>query len=651
MRTPLLKLYFALSLRTHLLLLAFLLSLPAIGLIIHTGTIQHNDSLRKGFNEARRLVNEIATEQYDLAGDAEQLMIVLAQISEIKRHNAAAANALLGDIHKKSRHYGNVVIADRSGNVWASALPMTKSFSLKDRRTFRNAVKKHRFSSGEYVVGSISVKSTIGFGYPMVNAAGVVDGVIACNINFDIYNSLSNQPDIPKGATFSVIDRNGVIVYRNLHPEKFNGTMLGEAPLLRMKNGKDRDTFIDFDENGDKRIISYRKLQLKGEESPYLYIRAGVPLQGALEKARQAQLTSIAVLSLFLLAAVVLAIPIGNYCFVDRIKKLQEASRLLAEGNLTVRVSELVEGGELGELGRSFDEMAQQLADRETALRRSESELHDLNKDLAKRVEEETERRLKHERILARHARLAAIGEMIGAIAHQWRQPLATLGATIQSIRMAWEEQCIDDEFMENAESDARMQLEYMSDTIEDFRNFFSLEKVCERFKVREKIEEVVLLVSPQFSNSGVRLEVLDNSGDCPLEIRGYQNEFKQSVLNLVSNSFDSINDKKSGGNCFDGVEGFNGLVVIQLGVGPERVVIEVRDNGNGIPADYADKVFDPYFTSKAADKGTGIGLYMSRLIIEESMGGTLGFTSGPEGTVFRMEIPRELAEEADTNG
>ncbi len=651
MKTSLLKFYFALSLRTHLLLLAFLLALPAIGLIIHTGTIQRDDSLRKGYNTARRLVNQIATEQYDLAGDAEQLMVVLAQIPDIKRHNAAAANALIGDIHKKSHRYGNVVITDRSGNVWASALPMTKSFSLKDRRTFRNAVKTGRLSSGEYVVGTISSKSTIGFGYPMVNAAGVIDGVIACNINFDIYNSVQNQADIPKGATFSVIDRNGVIIYRNLHPEKFNGTKLGDAPLLRMKNGKDRDTFIDFDENGDKQIISYRKLQLQGEESPYLYIRAGVPLQGALEKARWAQLTSIAVLSLFLLAAVVLAIPIGNYCFVNRIKKLQEASKLLAEGNLTVRVSELVEGGELGELGRSFDEMAHQLAERECALRSSERELHDLNKDLAKRVEEETEKRLTHERLLARHARLAAIGEMIGAIAHQWRQPLATLGATIQSIRMAWEEQCIDDEFLENAESDAQLQLAYMSDTIEDFRNFFSLEKVIERFDVREKIEEVVLLVTPQFSNSGVSLTVLDGTGGSPLEIRGYQNEFKQSVLNLVSNSFDSIIDKASDGNRFVGSGGFSGLVEICLSAEADHVVIEVRDNGGGIPTEYSDKVFEPYFTSKSSDKGTGIGLYMSRLIIEESMGGRLGFTSGPDGTVFRIEIPRDLAEEADTNG
>jgi signal transduction histidine kinase len=142
---------------------------------------------------------------------------------------------------------------------------------------------------------------------------------------------------------------------------------------------------------------------------------------------------------------------------------------------------------------------------------------------------------------------------MIGAIAHQWRQPLATLGATIQSIRMAWEENCIDDAFLESAEADAQMQLNYMSDTIEDFRNFFSHEKVIERFDVRERINEVVLLVAPQFANSGVSLQVVDNSPGRGLEIKGYQNEFKQSVLNLVSNSFDAIIAKAHGRSRSDG--------------------------------------------------------------------------------------------------
>lgn len=645
----LLTYFISLPLRTQLCLLALLIALPAIGLIIHTGSIQHNDATRKGFNEARRLVYNIAMTQYDMAGNAAQLMTTLAQIPDIKRHNSTTTNALLRDVNLKSHHFGNIIISDQKGSVWASALPMTKTFSMQKLRTFINVSKTGNFSSGEYVVGTISGKSTIGFGYPILNTNGHFDGVIACNINFDIYDAMLNQQDTPKGIFLSFIDHKGTVIYSNVN-RKLIGTDFEKDRFFKMKNGRDRDTFIDFDIEDEKRVVSYRKLQLPGEDSPYIYIRASVPLQGLLEKAKSAQHKSIATLSLYLLAAIALAIPIGNYCFVRRINKLQEASRLLASGDLNVRVFEIVKGGELGELARSFDEMAARLAERELALRRSERELQDLNKELLDRVELETAKRLKHERILARHDRLAAIGEMIGAIAHQWRQPLATLGATVQGIRMAWEEKCIDDEFLKNAESDAQMQLEYMSDTIEDFRNFFNLEKTIERFEIKEKVGEAVLLASPQFANSGVRIDIIDNSADCVLEISGYQNEFKQAVLNLLSNSFDSIIDKRSDIKRLDGAEAFIGQVVICLLVEGENIVVEVRDNGGGIPVEYSDKVFEPYFTSKA-DKGTGIGLYMAKLIIEESLGGRINFTSGPDGTLFRIEIPREFPEEVEANG
>lgn len=635
--------FLSLSLRTHLLLLALLLALPALALIIHSGSVQRKDSIHKGFRETRRLVHGIANEQYNQTGNAEQLLMVLAHIPDIEGRNAAAANALLSSILKKNPQYGNIVVTDRSGNVWASALPFSKSFSLENSHTFRNTVATRRFSSGEYIVGRISAKPSLGFGYPIINAKGEIDGIIAVNFNFDHLHSVPTQSELPAGSSFSIIDRNGVIVYRNPDPESSSGTKLREDAFLRMKNGPDRAAFIDTELSGDKRIVSYRKLRLPGEQTPYMYIRASIPEQGVLEKARRAQLHNIAVLSLFLLTALLLAIPIGNYCFVNRIKKLQEASHRLAEGDQQVRISELVEGGELGELAHSFDEMARQLTARELALRKSQEEL-------TRRVEEETERRLKHERLLARHARLAAIGEMIGAIAHQWRQPLATLGATIQSIRMAWEEKCLDNDFLENAEADAQMQLYYMSDTIEDFRNFFSPEKVIESFDVREKINEVVLLVAPQFANSGVSLRVVDDTPGSRPEIRGYQNEFKQSVLNLVSNSFDSIRERDLPGNHFEGGHGQDGLVTISVAVNGDIVAVEVQDNGCGIPGEYADKVFEPYFTSKSTENGTGIGLYMSRLIIEESMGGRLSFASGPDGTVFRIEVPRDVPPDGDAN-
>jgi C4-dicarboxylate-specific signal transduction histidine kinase len=634
--------FMSLSLRAHLLIMAVLLAFPAFILIIYSAVHQSKDSINDGIAAARKLVYNVSSEQYNLTGDAEQLLTVLAQLPDIKNHNVGATNAILADILKKSPQFGNMVIADLSGEVWASGLPMTSRFSLKDRRTFSNAIKSRRFSSGEYSIGRISARPTIGFGYPIINRNGTIEGVIAVNINFRHFNELVTRAGLPKKSIFTLVDHNGIIIDRNLAPEQFVGNRVKDDLFLHMKNMDEEGSNVDS--GPGKNIVAHRSLRLPGEQSPYLYIMASIPLQEAQQKAFWALIYNIVFLLPFLIAMFVLVIYIGKYCFLSRINTLQEAAQRLAEGDLHIRVSTLVQGGELGSLALAFDEMANRLALREKLLLSKQQELNNLNLNLSKRVEEETEKRIIQERLLARHARLSAIGEMIGAIAHQWRQPLATLGATIQSIRMAWERDKMDATFLENAEADAQKQLYYMSDTIEDFRNFFSPEKVKERFDIKDKIGEVAQLVAAQFANSSVTLRIVDNSPDCRLMIEGYQNEFKQSLLNLVSNAFDAIKANIRGENDVDGI------VEISVDCEDGAAVIEVRDNGCGIPDGIANKIFEPYFTSKSECNGTGIGLYMSRLIIEESMGGKLSFTSGTDGTIFKIELARDLFVERNVN-
>ncbi|MBI2353745.1 MAG: PAS domain S-box protein [Deltaproteobacteria bacterium] len=283
----------------------------------------------------------------------------------------------------------------------------------------------------------------------------------------------------------------------------------------------------------------------------------------------------------------------------------------------------------------------QKLEDALDRLQATQTKLKELNLTLTQQVEEETEKRLAHERLLARNARLAAMGEMIGAIAHQWRQPLATLGVTIQSIRMAWERQRLDGAFMERAEADAQRQLQYMSDTIEGFRNFFRPTKEIERFIVSGKLHEVVRLVEAQFANSGIRLRVDDDSAE-QVEVSGYSNEFKQAVLNLVSNARDAILKRRLMPSRAGMIAGTDDTINLSVSNDGGKIAIEVRDTGSGISPEIADKVFEPYFTTKSDGEGTGIGLYMSRLIIEESMGGSLNFRSGPDGTVFMIELNAE---------
>ena len=140
MREQFIRFYFALSLRTHLILLVLLLTIPTLVLIFHSGASQRQEGIRKGLGEARRLVNTISMEQYNLTGDVEQLLVTLAQIPDIRNQRTKSVNTMLGKILTGSPHFTNIVIARPDGTVWASGLPTTLALSLKGKRSFQNAV-------------------------------------------------------------------------------------------------------------------------------------------------------------------------------------------------------------------------------------------------------------------------------------------------------------------------------------------------------------------------------------------------------------------------------------------------------------------------------------------------------------------------------
>lgn len=273
-----------------------------------------------------------------------------------------------------------------------------------------------------------------------------------------------------------------------------------------------------------------------------------------------------------------------------------------------------------------------------TRRKKVEQELRDLNINLHQRVEEETDKRLAHERLLAEHSRLAAMGNMIGAIAHQWRQPLATLGMMIQRISAIGVKQELTGEQLTEFKNNAMRQIKYMSETIDEFRNFYHLEKERVLFQPCACIADAIKLLESQLSHRSINVEMI-----CPEEahrfINAYQNEFKQVILNLLSNSRDAILDCRAQRG---GPE--TGQIEVRVSVPHKHLMrIDFSDNGIGIAEDVARQIFDPYFTTKQASGGTGIGLYISRLIVESSLSGRITLLeSKKEGATFRIELPIE---------
>lgn len=255
----------------------------------------------------------------------------------------------------------------------------------------------------------------------------------------------------------------------------------------------------------------------------------------------------------------------------------------------------------------------------------AEQQLLELNNSLAQRVCREIANGMEKERLLIQQARHAAMGEMIGNIAHQWRQPLSVLGLILQNIGIDYDDHELTDEALQRYIADAMQAIQQMSGTIDGFRDFFRPSRQKVKFKLRHAIEQTLDLVNASLRNRSIEVRL---SGREDIEIYGHPNEFSQMLLNLIGNAKDALDERKPAAP----------EIAIETGSDGEYATITVRDNAGGVPSDVAEKIFDPYFTTK--DKGTGIGLYMTKTIIEKHMYGAIVFRNGEQGAEFTLKLP-----------
>lgn len=248
-----------------------------------------------------------------------------------------------------------------------------------------------------------------------------------------------------------------------------------------------------------------------------------------------------------------------------------------------------------------------------------------------------TERKRHERKILqaksAAESNSKAMSEMLGAIAHQWRQPLSTVGLVFQSIRKAYEHGCLTDEFIMQADDDAQRQIHFMSETIDTFRSFFNPNKQTEVFATEQIIRNVIVDFEQHLILDGIFLTVLLRS--CP-PVSGNPNEFQQVFINLLINAKEAILSKR--------LTGWSGPGMIQISQKDSdgQVQISVQDNGGGIDTAVLPRIFEPYVTTKDQSGGTGIGLYICRLIVEKSMSGAILATNTEDGARFSIVLQGE---------
>ena len=250
------------------------------------------------------------------------------------------------------------------------------------------------------------------------------------------------------------------------------------------------------------------------------------------------------------------------------------------------------------------------------------TEYKNLQNNLETLVQSQVKEIANKNQLIQQQNKLVSMGEMIGAIAHQWRQPLNALNINIQNLEDDFNEGLIDKGFVKHFIMRNCQAIAFMSKTIDDFRNFFRIDKEKQTFSIAKTLEETLRLQEAQLRHYHIHV-TMDGEDFC---VCGFKSEFQQVLLNLISNAKDAILHKNNP----------NGVIAIHM----NAPMISIEDNGDGIEDALKEHIFEPYFTTKGNENGTGLGLYISKMIIEQNMGGTLNVENTQEGANFTITLP-----------
>ena len=278
-----------------------------------------------------------------------------------------------------------------------------------------------------------------------------------------------------------------------------------------------------------------------------------------------------------------------------------------------------------------------------TTLRQTESELHELNASLEKRVHEEIQKNREQEALVFQQARMAQMGELLSMIAHQWRQPLASIAATTTNIQTQFDMEKFH-LHSEEGQKDCKIFLnkklqnintyvQSLSQTIDDFRNFYNPNKKPLSIPINQPIEKAFSILMPSLIAHQIKvIKKLDVDTSLFL----HENEMMQVILNLLKNSQDQLLEKQIK----------NPTIMIRTYKRDNQLYLELSDNAQGIEKEHLAHIFDPYFSTKDQKNGTGLGLYMSKIIIDDHHKGEISVKNAPDGACFTIRLNPDIMSE-----